>query len=220
MSLLQLSTDLGEETALEDASLDLSAYYQTLENLGSWLRAHDGIELSDLANSLEAAGYSLGDLALYLAAYLQSLEDLGVDLTAAVDFREDLGQWLAAYYQAQEDDLPVNLHAVATNYEHLATMLQTLATGCLNLPMSFSVYGQSLTDLGATIQTAGYYKQDLASYLAAASSTVFIALATYLAATDGSTLTTLGLHLIARSRAPSFTASIAQRVSSIATEVS
>lgn len=219
MSLILLSTEFGEETALEDASLDLSAYYQTLENLGSWLRAHDGTEFDDMAATLEAAGYSLDDFTQSLAAYLQSVEDLGVDLSSVATWREDLAQWLAAYFQSLENQ-PVDLEALATVYDHLSTHLDALATGYMNLATPLSLYGRDIADQPMLLHAAGYYKQDLASYLAAASSTVFIALATYLAATDGSTLTTLGLHLIARSRAPSFTASIAQRVSSIATEVS
>lgn len=72
-SLADLLEPSEGTTELEDCSLDLSAYYQTLENLASWLRAHDGLEFDDLAASLEAAGYSLENLTLSLEAFAQSL---------------------------------------------------------------------------------------------------------------------------------------------------
>lgn len=65
---------------LEDVSLDLSAYYQSLEDFGTWLRAHDGLEFEDLVSQLEAAGWTTEDLSTYITAWYQSLEDAGLSL--------------------------------------------------------------------------------------------------------------------------------------------
>jgi hypothetical protein len=75
--------------ALEDASLELSAYYQALENLGGWLRAHDGVELDDLAG--------------YLVAWATAFDDQGAYLEAQNAFMENLFAWLSAVPEDRED---------------------------------------------------------------------------------------------------------------------
>ena len=193
-----------EEVELEDASLDLCAW---------------GNSLSDLAAALEAAGYAVDDdLVFDLAAFLQSLEDAGLSLDTLGTGYADLATWLGAFFASLEENLPLELQTVATTYEHLRAALQAVATGYLNLPMGMIAYGQSLSGIAAPLQAAGYDRQDFASYLAAVSRTVLVSLAMYLAATDGSSLNDMSLYLLARSRNPSFTTLVAQRVSAIATE--
>lgn len=203
-----LAAPLGglEEVCVEDAALELC----------TWANA-----LADLIAAIEAAGYAIdNDLSSELGAFFQCLEDAGLSLDTIGTSYDDLTTWMAAYYVSLGDNLPFDLQTVAMSLEHLLMALQTVATGYVNLSMPLISYGQGLTDLPALLQAAGYHRQNLASYLAAASSTVLASLAAHLAATDGTTLTSLGLSLIARSRPPSFTALIAQRVSAVATEVS
>lgn len=209
--------DVGE-TALEDASLDLSAYYQTLENLGSWLRAHDGTEFDDLAAVLEAAGYSLDDFTQSLAAYLQATEDFGAGLSSVATGWDDLAQWLAAYFQSL-DDQSLDLETCSTAYDHLASSLETWATGYLNLATPLSLYGRSLTDQPTELRAAGSQRKDLATYLAVASSTVLDFCQVVLEVTSGLVTQDLSFYLVVVESAPVFTSTSYQRVSSVLTKL-
>jgi hypothetical protein len=136
----------GGTIELEDASLDLAAYYQALEDLGMWLRAHDGLEFEDLQTLLEAAAYDLTDLGLSLEAFSAYLEDLGLDLhTWATDILDVLFD-LRTYGEPVED-LVTGLHAGAYGYADLAMLLEAASsTVLLDLVMALSVTDGIITE--------------------------------------------------------------------------
>ena len=79
--------DSGEEVKLVDASLNLSAYYQGLDDLTAFLRAHDGVELHDLQALLAAFKMKEEDLSAWLGAYFESM----------TDFKSHLQTWGTGY---------------------------------------------------------------------------------------------------------------------------
>jgi len=82
---------------LVDASLNLAAYYQRMESLAMFLRAHDGLELSDLQMILQAReGWKKINMPMYLATVGQDLESLKTWLSAAKAKLNDLGMYLTA----------------------------------------------------------------------------------------------------------------------------
>jgi len=116
-------------TALEDSSLDLAAYYQSLENICFSLRAHDGVEFIDLLMTLQALlpsigledvglgcqAYGLDILDMYLALHTarQSLHSLGVHLDAASPIALcDFAAWLSATDGSGILDMALHLTAV------------------------------------------------------------------------------------------------------------
>ena len=216
---LLITFETGTETeVLEDISLDLSAYYQSLENFGTWLRAHDGLEFEDLVSNLEAAGWTTEDLSSYLSAWYQSLEDAGLSLNTWGTGYEDLQSWLAAYHRSLED-AKTDLSIVATAYEHWTTFLWAVATVRKDLASSLQVYGRELQDLPSFLRAVGYQTEDLKGYFEAVSSTVIVSFGLYLTATDGVTLSDLCVNLTAIKKSPQFKSVVAQRVSSVISEV-
>ena len=182
--------ETGDQTALEDVSLDLGAYYQSIENIATYLRAHDGIEVEDLLS--------------FLAAYYESLEDIGSDLSA--------------YYQAVEDAVAL-LQTCTYSLEDVRPSLQAAALVFENLKTDLTALGNAREDLITSFYVAGYARHDLSTYLAAVIPLVLSDLGVYFEATDGTALSSVRTYLAAVKRAPSFRSVMAQRVSSVMQEV-
>lgn len=180
----------GEETALEDVSLDLAAYYQDLQDLKSLLQAHDGSAVEDLLTTLAAAGLDIEDLAAALAAYYQDMDDLPAQLQTLGQGVEDFRAPLAAFVRALYD-----------------------------VQASLSAMGQGFEDLRLHPRAAGYDLPNLKVALSATDGSVLLDLVLMLAATDGLVTDDFAVYLAAIREAPSYTAQIGQRVSSVVTEV-
>ena len=207
-------------TELEDASLDLAAYYQQRQDLASFLRAHDGVELHDLAAKLDAAGWSIEDLAAFLSAYYQEMEDLGMDLTAWGTRYDDLKSSLAVYFQSLLGDMKAGLETWGTRYDDAILDLETWATRYRDLASVLDVKGQNLESLMAYFEAAGAKSKDLAAFLSATDGAVLRDIAALLSVTDGLTTRDFGLYLKAVRGVPAFRSITAQRVSSVVHEVS
>jgi len=119
-------TENGSSTleSLEDARLDLAVYAQQLEDLRTWFRAHDGVELEDLQAWLSAVALS----------------------------EEDAGTILEAFYQSL-DDAVTSLSAVATGYSDLGSFLYTLALDKNSLSAFLSASGYTLQDFKCYLST-------------------------------------------------------------------
>jgi len=181
----------GETTAIEDVSLDLAAYHQELQDLTASLRAHDGVEIEDLLTALAAAGLDIEDLAAALAAYYQDMEDLPAQLQTLGQGIEDFRAPLAAFVRTLHDGLQAALSAL----------------------------GQGVADLRLSPRAAGYDLPTLGLSLSATDGSVLLDLVLMLAATDGLVTDDFAVYLAAIREAPSYTAQIGQRVSSVVTEV-
>lgn len=179
-----------EQTALEDAALDLSAYYQALEDVTTWLRATDGLELEDLAAEL--------------AAWYQSLEDAGLDV--------------AAYYQSLED-LAASLEALGWTLEDARTFLHAAVLVYSDMPADLRALGDARESILAGLQAVAWARHDLCIYLEAHSGLILLDLGALLEATDGTAFSHMGAWLCAIHQAPSFRSSVAQRASSVISAV-
>ena len=122
--------------ALEDARLDLSAYYRSMEDLKGWLRAHDGQEFEDLAAWLRASSYSIVDLTTALSAYYQSLEDIPVELATVVRILQDVTTYLSCWGLALAD-LGADLRASGYLLNNLQTHLQAVSPTVMQDCMSY-----------------------------------------------------------------------------------
>lgn len=107
---------------LEDASLNLSAYYQELENFKAFLRAHDGVELRDLSSALAAYNLSEEDISAWLAAYYEDKSNLSSNLETWATHYGDLGSALDVKAQKLES-LMVRFEAAKANFKDLASFL-------------------------------------------------------------------------------------------------
>jgi len=177
--------ETSQETALEAVRLELSAYGQSLEDLASWLRAHDGLELEDFASFFEASTISLEDLVSYLSAYYQSIEDAGFDLsTWGTDYKDAL-TWLAAFIQTFED-AKTDFWAAATEYVDLKSSLWVVATVYGDLKTCLETLALSLEYFTTGLDAAGYSaSKNLGMYLFVDSGTQKVDFGTYLWATNG-----------------------------------
>jgi len=210
----------GGETQLEDVSLDLSAYYQSCEDLATFLRAHDGIELHDLAAKLEAAGWDIEDLAAFLSAWLQGLDDAALDLSTHGFSYEDMRCVLAAYFQSSAQDLKTFLQTWATGYGDLKSMLEAADWNLEDLAAWLCAWAQELSSLTFLLEAGTYGLRDLAAFLVVIDGVVFNDLAIRLDATDCDVTRDVVFVLSVVSGTPAFRSVTAQRVSSIIHEVS
>jgi len=205
-------------TELEDASLDFAAYYQKRQDLLTFLRAHDGIELHDLTAKLEAAGWSIEDLAAFLSAYYQEIEDLGMDLTTWGTHYDDLKSFLAAYFQ-QLEDMQAGLETWATGYGDLKNILEAADWNMEDLAAWLCAWGQETRDFGAALHVALETLYDFGAVLTAADGSVLKNLGIFLYTTDGEVKHDAALVLRVVSGTPAFRTITAQRVASIVHEV-
>jgi len=144
----------GEETQLEDVSLDLSAYYQAFEDIKLFLQGHDGIEYRDLQSALAAADWTAEDLAMFLSAWLQGLDDAALDLSAHYLCYEDMKSVLTAYGQKMPS-FPALLEAAGAGLQSLKSFLHATA-------------GVVFGDLGCFFTaTDGIVRSDLGLWLCA-----------------------------------------------------
>jgi len=208
----------GEQTELEDMSLDLSAYYQSLENIQLFLQVH-GIEYRDLRSALAAADWTIEDLAMFLSAWLQGLDDVALDLSTHGFHYEDMKSILAAFFQTAGQDLKTFLEAWATHRGDLPARLEAALTVYKSLQAWLTAYGQEAASFPALLQAARAKLQSFKSFLHAADGLVFGDLGCFFTATDGIVRSDLGLWLCAFSGIPAFRSVTAQRVSSVVHEV-
>jgi len=154
---LHVEYSTGEQTALEDISLDLAAYYQKQEDLASFLRAHDGVEFRDLLSQL--------------AAFLQTTEDLPVELSAYYEELKDLGVYLETW-ATQYKDLAGDFDAKGQSIESLMSRFETAKSKYKNLATFLSVTdGITLKSLAAFLSvTDGSVLNNLGLYLKAVQS--------------------------------------------------
>lgn len=177
------------ETALEDASLDLAAYYQAMEDLASWLRAHDGLEIEDLASELSAWYESMEDLGLDVAAWHESLEDVPAALEAASFMGEDIRTLL---------------HAAALSYSDLMGWFRAVA--------------ESREDLMTWLAAGKEAFHDLPGYFEATNGVVRVDWGLFLEVLDNTALNDFGMWLGAIVQPPAFRSVVAQRLMAV-TEV-
>jgi hypothetical protein len=131
-------------TELEDAAFELSAYYQALDDLTAWLRAHDGQEFDDIAG--------------YLVAWATAFDDQGAYLEAQNAFTENLFAWLSAVPEDREDFIGL-LAALGTDYS--------------DSKCDFIVAASIFESLSAYLATTdGSVLADLASYMTATDGSV------------------------------------------------
>ena len=209
---------LGALTELEDASLNLEVMGQGLEDLSSFLRAHDGVELHDFQAVLEAQGWRLEDLASFLSAYHESMDDADMDLQTWGTHYDDMKQQLAAWHQHMED-MKSSFETWATKYDDAKAFLEAAGWHIEDLGTWLSTYGQEVSHLSAWLHAAKDVLKDLAMFLYAASGEVLGDLGCFLYAGDGEIKTDLGLKLHVISSVPVFKSTTAQRVSSVVSEV-
>jgi len=206
-------------TLLQDASFDLSAYYSRQEDLASFLRAHDGVELHDLTAKLEAAGWDIEDLASFLSAFYERMEDAGMDLTTWGTRYDDLKSFLAAYFQALVEDMKAGLETWATGYGDLKSMAEAAAWNTEDLAAWLCAWGQQLSSLAVLLRAGKHSFGDLAALLAVTDGIVLDDLGFFLIALDGIVLTNVTLSLKVIQAIPAFRTITAQRVASIVHEV-
>jgi hypothetical protein len=140
------STPAEGTTELEDASLDLAAYYQSMEDLATWLQAHDGVELEDVMTYLAVCGLSIEDLGLSFEAYHQSMEDLALALTTLGLGLTDIRTWLSVNGQERQD-LASRLTSAGQGYSMLPTTLQAVSpTVFLDLGLYLSATSGTVLD--------------------------------------------------------------------------
>ena len=113
----------SETTELEDASLDLSAYHQGLDDLSAFLRTHDGIELHDLPALLAAFHMTEEDFSTWLAAYFESTDDFKTSLQTWATGFKDLKTSLSLFGRKVED-FSTFLSAGKDELKDLATFLR------------------------------------------------------------------------------------------------
>ena len=146
----------GSEASLfiEDASLDLSAYSCTLENLQAFLRAHDGIELRDLQAAIEAFHLSTKDFSTLLIAALESTGDFAADFETWATQYKDLAGDFDAKGQSIES-LTARFETAKAKYKNLAAFLSVTDGSVLkDLTAFLSVTdGSVLKNLGLSLKT-------------------------------------------------------------------
>lgn len=129
--------------SLEDAALDLSAYAQALDDLASFLRAHDGLEYRDLQMLLEAVSYTmLRDFGVSLDALAEDFSSLPALLQAARERLGDLGAFLQATDAIVLNDMACFLFA------HDGSVMNDLGLGLLaiaDIPRFRSITAQKVS---------------------------------------------------------------------------
>ena len=176
-----------------DGLIDEVRIAQAVRSPGWVLTEHNSTVNNGSFFSLEAeeAQVALSDAALSFAAYYQGLDDAPIHL--------------AAFYQAFED-AGLDLGAIHDAMLHDATLV-------------LSVLGQALSDAGLNLRTGKGRLIDARILLSAVSSLVFLDAGICLLATDGILGQDARLYLSAVKQPPTFRASVAQRLSSILSEV-
>jgi len=160
------------------------------------------------------------DASLDLATYGSSLENLQAFLRAhdGVELR-DLQATLEAFSLSTED-FSTLLIAMLESTGDFAANFETWATQYKDLAGDFDAKGQTVESLMSNFSTAKDKFTNLAAFLSATDGDVLKDLAAFLSVTDGAVLKNLGLSLRATKSIPAFRSNIAQRVSSVVSEVS
>jgi len=141
-----------------------------MEDLASWLRAHNGQEFEDLASWLQASSYSIVDLTTALSAYSQSLQDIPVALATVVRILQDVTTYLSCWGLALAD-WGADLRAAGYLHKNLQTHLQAVSPTVLQDCMSYlsATDGGVLDDLSMrlmAVSIAPAYKSVVAQRIA------------------------------------------------------
>jgi len=134
---------------LEDASLNLSTYGSSLENLQAFLRAHDGVETRDLQAILEAFNLSTDDFSTLLMTVMEATADLAGDFETWATQYKDLSAGFDLKGQSIES-LMSRFETAKAKYKNLAAFLSVTDGSVLkDLAAFFSVTdGSTLTNMG------------------------------------------------------------------------
>ena len=141
---------------LVDAKLELSTYYQSLEDLKSLLRAHDGVELEDLRTWLIAAGVSLDDLGSWLSTENQTLEDARFHVCTVAQVLSDLKMRLDVL-GLDLSDLSTWCQAAGYRTDSLKAWLQAVSPTVLQdlMMLLAATDGTILSDCRMALSTVG-----------------------------------------------------------------
>lgn len=160
--------------------------------------------LEDLSLNVSAYFQELSDLGLFLAAEGDDLQDLKTRLQAADWDIHDIKTGLSAYYQGL-NNMQARLAVRGYDVKDLPLLLAALARGLADLPVGLSAAALDLFDIKTSLQAVdGLVLRDLALLLSAA---------------DGTVLKDLAVRLSAIKETPAFVATVAQRLTSVITEV-
>ncbi len=160
------------------------------------------------------------DFSLDLSAYYQARNDLMAILEASDGtVIHDLKTFLKTYGRSIHD-LPAVLAAYFQDRQDLAAHLKTLATGRQDLAAVLRALGMGREDLGVNAKTLAWTGRDFVMALSAVRPLVFHDLAMALSATDGTIMNDLTMSLAAIKKAPQYKSVVAQRISSVISEVS
>jgi hypothetical protein len=211
--------EVGEQTKLEDASLDLSAYYRGQSDFSSFLRAHDGLELLDLQGRLEAAGWNIEDLAGFLSAYYESMDDAGMDLATWGTHYDDPKLILAAWFQHLEN-IRAALEARYEGFSSGKARLEAAAFAFKNLRTWLAANGQAVVSMAARLGAGKAAFRSLELFLYVTNGIVLNNLGCFLFADSGLVQRDMSMFLRVVSSVPVFSSVVAQRVSAVVSEVS
>lgn len=210
----------SEQTELEDASLDLSAYYRGQSDFSSFLRAHDGIELHDLQARLEAAGWNIEDFTVFLSAYYESMDNnAGMDLNTWGTHYDDPKLPLAAWLQRFEN-ISAGLEARYQGLSNWRAFMEAAAFAFEDYRMWLAANGQAVMALAAWLEAGRATLKNLGLFLHVTDGTVLHDLGCFLFTDSGLIQKDMAMYLRAISSVPVFGSVVAQRVSAVVSEVS
>ncbi|SPD72557.1 hypothetical protein PITCH_A140037 [uncultured Desulfobacterium sp.] len=211
--------DTAWSTELVDTSLDLAAYYQHFDDLKSFLRAHDGVELYDFQSKLEAAGWNIEDFASFLSAYYENMDDdIGLNIITWGTHYDDQKIPLAAWLQRFEN-ISAELEARYEGFSNGRAFLEAAAFMFKNFKTWMTAYGQSLASLPSPLWAGKAVFKNLDLYLSATDGLILCNLALFLSTTNGIVQKDLGVALQVIGSVPVFRSITAQRISSVVSEV-
>lgn len=212
------STETAFEESYENQSTVLSAYNQAIEDIISFLRAHDGLEFQDLNSFMVAAEWTTDDLVLNLLAYLQVLEDQRTEFRTWGTGYEDLKSALYAYFLAVED-VSCDLQTLATGYENFKNHLKVVATGYVDFKTYLEAYSSSIHDKAISLKVAKQLMKDFKTGFEAVSNIILRDSKLYLEVTSGLWMRNMRCKFVVSKRIPSFKSLYAQRLTAVVIEV-
>jgi hypothetical protein len=162
----------------------------------------------------------LEDVSLDLAAMAQDLRDLlsALEITDGTVLSDLLTRFdLAAL--SLDSDLKTELAAYFQSIDSASTFLSLSAEGLKDALLTLAAHGLSLSDAALILQLAKVLQVDVKTVLEVAAATIMRDMMLDLVLSNGYSLNDLGLCLSVMKEAPSFRSIVAQRLSSIVSEV-
>lgn len=162
----------------------------------------------------------LEDASLDLAALAQDLRDLlsALEITDGTVLSDLLTRLeLAALFL--DSDLSADLAAYFQSMDSVPTLLSLAAEGLKDALLNLAAHGLSLSDAALILQLAKLLQVDVKTALEVAGATIVRDMLLDLVLSNGYSLNDLGLQLSVMKEAPSFRSIVAQRLSSIVSEV-